>query len=323
MGKAWASSCGGCSAVVRGRGSQVESMASCRKMLIEILNYSGFIRDDRVSYPQCSGQLGEDMAEGTAEDLKATIAELDTKIESTIRTVASQGQSIVDLEKAFKFNAGRIDELEKLCTSLQDSVQRLSVKVVDLEGRSRRHNLRVVGLADGVEPGSRPTDFFAKLLKDAMGSDVLASDPQLDRAHRALVPVPRPGQRPRPIIISCHSFKTKDLILREARMRGNLLHKGHPFHVYEDYAPDVAKHRAGYRDVMTKLYKLHLRPALLFPARLRITPPSGEKIWGCPRFWMQRSLYGNIRQSPVQVRVPCHCVLGSAHGLEPILYHNG
>lgn len=233
---------------------------------------------NNVTLTELTRALGE-LRVAIAEDLKATIAELDTKIESIIRTVASHGQSIVDLEKASEFNAGRIDELEKLCTSLQDSVQRLSVKVVDLEGRSRRNNLRVVGLAEGIEAGSRPTDFFAKLLKDAMGSDVLASDPQLDRAHRSLVPVPGPGQRPRPVIICCHSFKTKDLILREARMRGNLSHKGHPFRVYEDYAPDVAKHRADYRDVMTKLYKLHLRPALLFPARLRITPPSGEKIW--------------------------------------------
>ena len=32
-------------------------MASHRKMLIEFLNYSGFIGGDRVSYPQCSAQL--------------------------------------------------------------------------------------------------------------------------------------------------------------------------------------------------------------------------------------------------------------------------
>ncbi|XP_070294418.1 E3 ubiquitin-protein ligase TRIM39-like [Salvelinus sp. IW2-2015] len=55
-----------------------------------------------------------------AEDFKAAIAELDTKIESTNRTVASQGQNIVDLEKASEFNAGRIDELEKLCKALQE-----------------------------------------------------------------------------------------------------------------------------------------------------------------------------------------------------------
>ena len=43
MGKAGASRRGGCRTVDQGRGTPVESMASCRKMVIEILNYSGFI----------------------------------------------------------------------------------------------------------------------------------------------------------------------------------------------------------------------------------------------------------------------------------------
>ena len=38
-----------CRADDQGRGSQVESMASRRKMLLEILNYRGFIGDDNVS----------------------------------------------------------------------------------------------------------------------------------------------------------------------------------------------------------------------------------------------------------------------------------
>ena len=41
--------CAGCRSVDRGRGSQEESMASRREMLIEILNYSGFIGGDSVS----------------------------------------------------------------------------------------------------------------------------------------------------------------------------------------------------------------------------------------------------------------------------------
>ena len=57
-GVAWASFCRECCVVGRGRGSQVESMASLRKMLIEMINYCRFIGGDSVSYPQCSGQLG-------------------------------------------------------------------------------------------------------------------------------------------------------------------------------------------------------------------------------------------------------------------------
>ena len=33
-------------------------MASCRKMLIEMIDYRRFIGGDNVSYPQCRGQLG-------------------------------------------------------------------------------------------------------------------------------------------------------------------------------------------------------------------------------------------------------------------------
>ena len=126
--------------------------------------------------------LGE-LRVAIAEDFKAAIAELDTEIESTNQMVASQSQSIVDFEKASKFNAGRINELEKLCTSLQESVQRLSVKMVDLKGRSRRHNLRIAGLAEGVEAGSRPTDFFTKLLRDTMGSKVASYNWHVHVAH--------------------------------------------------------------------------------------------------------------------------------------------
>ena len=41
--------CGAARVVDLGRGSQVESMASRREMLIEILNYRGFIGGDNVS----------------------------------------------------------------------------------------------------------------------------------------------------------------------------------------------------------------------------------------------------------------------------------
>ena len=49
VGKVWASGCGERRAIDQGRGSQVESMASCRKIIIEILNYCGFIGSDSVS----------------------------------------------------------------------------------------------------------------------------------------------------------------------------------------------------------------------------------------------------------------------------------
>ncbi|CAL8335872.1 unnamed protein product [Merluccius merluccius] len=38
--------------------------------------------------------------------------------------------------------------------------------------------------------------------------------------------------------------------------------------IYEDYAPEVVEQRQKYREVMSELYNLGFKPALLFPARL-------------------------------------------------------
>lgn len=74
---------------------------------------------------------------------------------------------------------------------------------------------------------------------------------------------PRPGPRPRPIIIRLHNYQQKDIIIYEDRAgRGKLQYRG---------SPSLLKYRnSKYCEVMLDLYKLGLKPALLFPARLTI-----------------------------------------------------
>lgn len=63
----------------------------------------------------------------------------------------------------------------------------------------------------------------------------------------------------------------------KARKRGNLRFQDNPFRIYEDYSPDVVSQRKKCALVMSELYKLGLKPALLFPARLRITNADGTR----------------------------------------------
>ena len=89
---------------------------------------------------------------------------------------------------------------------------KLKAKLTDLEGRSRRCNVRLIGVPEAVE-GSWPTSFFSNFLVDVLGKDVLPSPPELDRAHRTLKPKPAVGEKPRAVIIfsqvpdqrRCHS----------------------------------------------------------------------------------------------------------------------
>ena len=167
--------------------------------------------------------------------------------------------------------------LEEKTSTLTTSNAKLAAKVLDLESRSRRNNIRVIGLPETIE-GTQPTAFFSNMLGEVFG-DVLGSPPECERAHRSLAPKPAPHQRPRPVIIRLLKFQHKDRIIREARLkRGQLKFQNHSILIFEDYPPEVVELRREYREVMSELYKLNLKPALLFPARLTIhCPKSGGR----------------------------------------------
>ncbi|MEQ2214045.1 hypothetical protein XENOCAPTIV_027176 [Xenoophorus captivus] len=78
-----------------------------------------------------------------------------------------------------------------------------------------------MGLPEDVE-GPLPSLFYSQLLVEVLGSQVLSSLPELDRAHRSL---------------------------------SDLIYNGHRVRFYEDYSPDVVKSRAEFKAVMTELYK--------------------------------------------------------------------
>lgn len=221
--------------------------------------------------------LEEHRAALTAE-FKASFSQLDSKLDQMRLAVDDHGERVSSLELATEDLSQRVMDLEGICSTLRDDNARLKTKVADLESRSRRQNIRILGLPESIESGS-PTDFFSKLLCEVFGNNTLPLPPELDRAHRSLAPKPASGQRPRPVIIRLHRYQVKDLLIREARRRGKLEYHGQPVRVVEDYSPEILSQRAEYSGVMTELYKLGMKPALLYPARLRLTPPGGARKW--------------------------------------------
>uniref|UniRef100_A0A9J8DG03 L1 transposable element RRM domain-containing protein n=1 Tax=Cyprinus carpio carpio TaxID=630221 RepID=A0A9J8DG03_CYPCA len=101
---------------------------------------------------------------------------------------------------------------EALCTCLEQQ-RKLQIKVLDLESRSRRNNMRVFGVPEGQE-GDSVMQFIEKLLRSQLQ---LPEDFnfKIQRAHRALASKPPPGASPRAVIVNFLEFSTKEMILRE------------------------------------------------------------------------------------------------------------
>lgn len=209
-------------------------------------------------------------------DLNTAFNRIDGKLDNLQQSLDSHDTRLTSLEDHAGTLDERLERLEASCLKLQTDNDKLRAKVTDLEGRNRRSNLRLVGLPESIE-GPQPSKFFAQLLQEVFGHELLPSLPELDRAHRSLAPKPRPGAKPRPVLICFHRFQQKELIMREARTRDALIYQGHTFRVYEDYPPEIVNQRREYKAVMSSLYELGLRPSLLYPAKLRIIQTDGQR----------------------------------------------
>lgn len=98
-------------------------------------------------------------------------------------------RTVSNIEDNDTSSENKLRETEKLMWALAE-------KVDDLENRSGRENIRILGLKEGFE-GSQPTVFFASWLPKVLQLDTVKGHFKIDRVHRSLGP--QRGDRPRPV----------------------------------------------------------------------------------------------------------------------------
>ncbi|KAJ8396746.1 hypothetical protein AAFF_G00013450 [Aldrovandia affinis] len=203
--------------------------------------------------------------------------ELNSAVATLQITVDTHGSTIKDLERSATSCSNDLGSLNKTVKALKDElkvvksqIKGVQAKCDDLEGRSRRNNIRLVGVPEGRE-GPRPGEFISKFLQDILHLD---EAPLLDRVHRSRREKPGEGAPPQPFINRVHYFHVREEILRRAREAAPLLHQGKRLSIFADFAPSVAKLRAEFGSAK-RLLRAYPGVGLFFPAELRITLPGG------------------------------------------------
>lgn len=161
-------------------------------------------------------------------EITAVKEELKNSLSGLQATVDLHSTAIRDLESFATTHSDTVTSMESKLSELSAEVCMLKTKCDDLEGRQRRHNLRILGIPEGDE-GPRPTEFIARLLQEVLE---LEERPLLDRAHRSIRPKPKSGKAPRAFIIRVHYYHVRDQILRRAAEAFPLTRKGSNLAVY-------------------------------------------------------------------------------------------
>lgn len=205
------------------------------------------------------------------------IAKLSAQLSANRAIIDQHHESIQQLETSVNVTQERLERLESTCAVLSKDNKELKVKLDDLENRSRRNNIRIIGLPEKVE-GQQPTAFIDTLLREVFESEAFPTPLIADTAHQiAMVRKNSNDNRPRPLIVRIHHFQTKERILKLAREMSTVSFRGSEIHIFPDFSAEVSRKRAAYVPVKSQLKKAGFNYRMLFPAKLQVTDRDGQK----------------------------------------------
>lgn len=199
------------------------------------------------------------------------------------KAVSDLKGELTHLAQAVSTNEGRLGELFQDTTelkqkyeSLQKSYFQLNNKVDDLENRSRRCNLRVLGIPESVK-GPELFTFLQSTLPELLHIKELCANMVVERAHR-LGPLRSTQEgRPRVVIFKSLSFVHKEAIWAASRKCKDIRWNGARLLIFQDYSSEVTRARKEFAVICSRLIAEGRKFALLYPARLRLFLGSGFK----------------------------------------------
>lgn len=226
-----------------------------------------------------SAVIKSELRKALAEDfasLKAELHGVKAEIMGNMAAVRSEIDQVKvtlrDVEGGLSTWSDEVTVLQSTVTGLKSELAVLRDKCADMEGRMRRCNIRIIGVAE--TDGSSSPASVSKLLREVLQLD---RDVLVDRSHRSSAPRRSDGKPPA-IIAKLHYYQDCVEVLTRARTRTPLRFNGDPIAIYPDYAASVAKARAAFTEVRKLLRNSQgVRYGILFPARLRITHNGEEK----------------------------------------------
>uniref|UniRef100_H3AIV0 L1 transposable element RRM domain-containing protein n=1 Tax=Latimeria chalumnae TaxID=7897 RepID=H3AIV0_LATCH len=184
--------------------------------------------------------------------------------------------NLKECPRTLKISEDRIstaeDQIQQLESGMRDLGKKLEAaltKVDNLENRSHRNNIRIVGFPENVEEGN-PISFLSRKIPELLGLES-GMDLDIERAHRTLAPCPAPGQHPGAFVVQFLKFQTKELALCAARSKGTIKWHESGIHFFPICTTNFKQDGSGFAGVRRWLRDKGIRYGMFYPAVLKIT----------------------------------------------------
>lgn len=224
--------------------------------------------DMRKDIGEATGEIKKDLSD-FREEISQRLNVIDNDLKEMGNRIEETEQRVSEMED-FRTE---VKEVLSHTLELQEHVQ---TQLNDLEARSRRNNIRIHGILEGVE-GDNIVDFIERFIK----TELAFPDTSLgiQRCHRSLGPKPPQDASPRSVVVYFLEFKIKELVLRSAWNKKDIQYNGRRVFFEQDYTSDTLAKRKAYAPIRKALKEKEIRFQTLHPARLRVHLNTGTVIY--------------------------------------------
>uniref|UniRef100_A0A3P8SL04 L1 transposable element RRM domain-containing protein n=1 Tax=Amphiprion percula TaxID=161767 RepID=A0A3P8SL04_AMPPE len=182
------------------------------------------------------------------------LKEIKDNIRKTNNRIDEAEKWIVETEQ-------RIQNLEETTLELMELQKQVQTRMMDLEGRVRRENVRIHGVKEGAEGNAQSmTTVVENLLGEKL--DLPPSfELKLERAHRVLLLTYEHG---------IEELISKEELIKIAWQKKCFMYEERKVFLDHDYAPEILRKRKEYMEAKKVLREKNIRFQTLFPAKLRV-----------------------------------------------------
>lgn len=192
---------------------------------------------------------------------------ISNKLDIITAKLESESQRIEEAENRISSAEDTIADLEGRLADTENKLAALTNRMDDQEARSRRDNIRIFGIKEGIE-GSNALHFFETWLPKFLHMETKKGRIRLDRCHRGLGR-PKSGM-PRVVIMKLHYPADKMKILALGAKQ-KLEYEGTKISIRQDIPQNILQQRRSFNDVCQKLISRNVRFRMQYPATLRFT----------------------------------------------------
>lgn len=216
-------------------------------------------------------ELSNSLTEKIAAVIDKKMTLFSNKLDTITAKIESEARRLDLAEQRISNTEDSMVELEAKIASAEEKLASITDRLDDQEARSRRDNIKILNLKEGME-GRNALTFFETWIPRLLNLETPNGRITLDRCHR--LGRPRPGA-PRPVIMKLHYPVDKVKILSAVAGRKLEFEKNIIF-IRQDFPQNVSQQRRAFSEVCRKLIAKNIRFRMRFPAILEFTHDKKE-----------------------------------------------